>query len=257
MSENLLNEVNSNLIKIENNERKINQTQTNKEATLSVISNFDHERDTLLKNPNNTKLNVTIVENKFEENIVDFLLEKVGFNLEHFKIILLLILYITGEGFVMIGISLIVPVISNPWKLSELEKGFIGGSVFLGFTFGAISAGAISDNKGRKFAFIIGNFFSLIGGILGIFAMHPKNFIFSNFLIGIGIGISIPSILTLCSEVTNSKIRSIIIGSIWIFFAVGEILGCILALKYEMHFYENGNWRKLLFFRCLSVRNKF
>jgi hypothetical protein len=260
MSENLENEVNCNFNfnKIENIETEIfhrhDHSRINKETKFSKLSDLDHERDTLLNNPNISKLNLTVVENKFEENTVDLLLEKVGFNLEHFKIILLLILFITGEGFIMIGISLIVPVISDPWKLSEFEKGFIGGSVFLGFTFGAICAGAISDSRGRKFSFIIGNFISLVGASIGVFATHQKIFIFSNFLIGLGIGICIPSIITLLSEISNSRLRSLTIGTIWIFFTLGEILGCVLALKYEMHIYESGNWRKLLFFRCSSVR---
>ena len=191
-----------------------------------------------------------------EENILESLLENINLSWEHYKIIFLLVIYITGEGFVMIGISLIVPVISEAWKLTEFQKGFIGGSVFLGFTLGAISSGLISDTKGRKISFVLGNILSLIGGVLGyVYSFQIEWMLVSNILLGFGIGVSIPAILSLCSEITPTKIRSVIIGSVWIVFVIGEILGCVLAMKYKMYHYENGNWRILLFYRSLSVSN--
>jgi fucose permease len=233
------------------------EQDVSEDKKLEVSANRDLDRsghtNITLNHPND---NITSADNQLEENLVDLLLEKVSLNVEHFKIILLLILYITGEGFVMIGISLIVPVVSIPWKLTEFQKGLIGGSVFLGFTFGALVAGGISDKKGRKMAFLIGNVFSLIGGLLGLGANEINVFVFSNFLLGLGIGISIPSIFSLCSEVTNSNIRSVIIGTVWIFFVCGEILGCWIALRNEMYRYKTGNWEKLLYFRCITVSIK-
>jgi MFS family permease len=221
--------------------------------------NKDNEAD--LNKEEKNKLKDTesspVVKESEEENILDSIInENVSFGWEHIKMIFLLILYLIGEGFVMIGISLIIPVVSGPWILSEFDKGFAGGSIFMGFTLGAITAGIVSDTKGRKIAFIIGNIFSILGGLIGIFAEGIKILSVSNVLVGFGIGISIPSIFSLCCEITNARFRSIIIGLIWIVFVFGEISACTIAKSYEIYNFENQNWKKLLIFRCFSVFNK-
>jgi len=189
-----------------------------------------------------------------EDNFLDQILESSYIEWEHVKVIITLILYVTGEGFVMIGISLLIPVISTPWRMSDVEKGLTGGSVFFGFTFGALVAGLLSDKHGRRFAFRIGSLISTIGALFGYFFYDRIDyFILSNTIIGFGIGISIPSIISLVSEITNTSVRSYIIGWVWNFFVVGEVIGCLIAMKYQMYFYENFNWRKLLLFRSLMV----
>jgi MFS family permease len=191
-----------------------------------------------------------------DENLLDKYLEYLSFNFQHIKLILILSIYLAGEGFVMIGMSLLIPVISEPWGLTQFQKGFLGGSVFLGFTCGAASAGFLSDTKGRRLAFFIGNLISLTGGIIGIFYSYDFNsLMMSNIVIGLGLGIGIPSIFTLTSELTEKVLRSIIIGGIGYAFILGEIAGCIVAYKYEMYIYLNSNWRILLILRCVFVIN--
>jgi len=229
--------------------------EKNLENNNSIILKDNNQKDHLdLFNNSMNNLNVSKIENKFEENILDMLIEKTSFSWEHFKIVFLLMIYMTGDGFVMIGISLLIPVIANPWNLTDFQKGFIGGSVFLGFTLGAATSGFVSDEKGRKVSFVIGNIVSLIGGVIGfLFSDSIVQISISNFFVGFGLGIGIPAIFSLCSEVLNSTIRSIIIGWIFSFFVVGEILACIVAMKLEMYDYKNSHWKLLLFYRCFFV----
>jgi AAHS family 4-hydroxybenzoate transporter-like MFS transporter len=218
------------------------------------------EKDKLLKQNNKDcdKKELLDVKCKVEsENTLEIILESIGLSWEHYKLIFLLIIYLSGEGFVMIGISLLVPVIAEPWKLSELQKGFFGGSIFLGFTFGAIFSGQISDIYGRKISILVGNFISLIGGIIGyVFCLKIKILITSNILVGLGIGLCIPAMMSLCTEITPSKIRSVIIGGIWLVFVAGEIICCTLAMRMKMYIYENGNWQLLLLYRGICVSTK-
>jgi MFS family permease len=202
-----------------------------------------------LEEENNTKF-IKIEE----ENLLDKYLDTLTFNFQAVKLIFLLIIYLTGEGFVMIGISLMVPVIAEPWNLTPLQKGLIGGSVLLGFTIGSAYAGNISDTKGRRIAFSSGNFISFIGGLGGVFFAYDFWSLFiSNFLVGFGIGFSVNSIFSLTSELTNKFWRSVIIGGIWFSFVLGELAGCHIAYKYEMYDYSNSNWRLLLVLRCIGV----
>lgn len=192
-------------------------------------------------------------DNSVKQNLLDEMIEKLSINWEITKIIFLLLIFLGGEGLVMIGISLIVPVIAKPWDLSGFEKGFLGGSVFLGFTIGALIAGYFSDNYGRKNSTLIGALFSLIGGSICVFFMSYFSLVFSNFMIGIGFGIAIPSIFSLVAEVTPSDIRTTIFGWGFLIFPVGEIIGCLMAKRFHMFEFSNSNWQLLLIVRVVPV----
>ena len=189
-----------------------------------------------------------------EINELDKLINKVPFNLCHVKILLLMAIYCSGEGYVMISTSLIMPVIDKSWNLTEFQKGFIGGSIFLGFMFGALSVGIVSDSKGRKIAFTLGCIFSIIGSILGVFSKNWINLSATNIIVGFGIGISIPSCMSLISEVTNDYSRSYMMSLVWIFFPVGEIVACYVAKYYQVYDYKQDHWRKLLMYRIIAVK---
>jgi len=188
-----------------------------------------------------------------EENHLDKLIEKISFNICHVKILLLMAIYCCGEGYVMIATSLIMPVIDKSWKLTDYEKGFIGGSIFLGFMIGALCVGFVSDRKGRKMAFTVGCIFSIIGSVTGVFSSNWVFLSITNAILGVGIGISIPSCFSLISEVTNQYARSMIMNWVWLLFPVGEIIGCFVAKYYHVYDHTKDNWRKLLMFRIISV----
>jgi MFS family permease len=213
------------------------------------------DKDTLIKKEENQiELPLDVRKDLEARNTLEVMLENIGLSWEHYKLLFLLTLYLSGEGFVMIGISLLVPVISEPWKLSEFQKGFLGGSIFLGFTFGAIFSGLISDKQGRKVSILVGNVISLIGGIAGyIYSLKIEFIMMSNIFVGFGIGLCIPAMMSLCTEITPSKIRSVIIGGIWLVFVAGEIICCLIAMKLKIYLFENGTWRLLLLYRCLCV----
>ena len=190
---------------------------------------------------------------KKEENICDKIIDNIEFTTYHVKMTILLNLYIGGEGLLMVGNSLLTPVIANVWNLSEFEKGFIGGTIFLGFTLGALFSGMISDKKGRKVAFVGGNMISLVGAIVGSFSTSAWHLAVSNFLIGVGLGQSIPSIFSLCSEATGDKVRNFLINITFISFVAGEILVCLIARNYEIYNTSHSNWRILLYLRIFTV----
>ncbi len=195
---------------------------------------------------------------QYDENLLDNYMENLSLNYQQIKLIFIIGLYLVGEGFVMITNTLIIPVIAKPWKISEFEKGLLGGSIFLGFTLGSPIAGLISDNKGRRLAFCIGCSISLVGGLVGVvFLQNYLHLFISNFLVGLGIGIGIPSIFTLCSEINNTHWRSIIIGGIWFTFVIGQLISCYIAKTYEIYSYSNNSWRILLFCRCITVNFNF
>jgi MFS family permease len=186
-------------------------------------------------------------------SIVDNIIDEIEFTGYHVFLFILMNIYIGGEGFIMIGNSLLVPVLSQLWGLTEFEKGYLGGSIFIGFTIGAFFSGFISDTFGRRSAFICGLFISLLGTIIIIFEMNYFILGLSNILNGLGIGISIPSVFSLCSELTGGKVRNVVINISFMSFTAGEIIGCYIARSEEIYIPENNNWKSLLFLRAIGV----
>jgi MFS family permease len=188
-----------------------------------------------------------------DASLIDNIIDEIEFTKYHVFMFILLNIYIGCEGFIMIGNSLLVPVLSQLWNLNEIEKGYLGGSIFIGFTPGAFLSGLISDKFGRKFAFIAGLFISLLGTVILIFETDYFVVGFSNILNGLGIGISLPSIFSLSSELSNGRIRNVVINIAFMAFTAGEIIGCYIARAEEIYIPENGNWKSLLYLRAVGV----
>lgn len=227
------------------------------------MNNFKNEEELALKDneeKNSNKEKAPELEKQTskenpepEDNELDKLIEKIPFNIYHVKILLLMAIYCCGEGYTMICTSLIMPILEKSWKLTEFQKGFIGGSIFLGFMIGALCVGIVSDTKGRKVAFMVGCISSIVGSVAAIIANDWIVMSITNIIVGIGIGISIPSCMSLISEVTNHSVRSMIMSWVWILFPVGEIIACYVAKFYHVYDYTKEHWRKLMMFRIVSV----
>jgi MFS family permease len=187
-------------------------------------------------------------------SIVDQIIDEIEFTGYHIFLFILMNIYIGGEGFIMVGNSLLIPVLSQLWNLSEYEKGLLGGTIFIGFTLGALISGLLSDTLGRRPAFIIGILISSCGTLLLVFEINFTLLGLSNILNGLGIGISIPSAFSLCSELSGAKIRNVTINIAFMSFTAGEIICCYLARSEEIYKYENNNWQSLLWYRIIGVK---
>ena len=233
------------------NERKF---ENENEAFLNLNQKIPKNREISIIKPdeeeNDKKVNL---DNEFKKNILEDVIKEIKFSFIHYILGFILIIYILTEGFVMIGTSLIVPVLAEGWKLNEIEKSFMGGSIFIGFFIGSILSGFLSDNYGRKFGFVFGCLLSTIGSFFCYFSNSYINIIITNIIIGLGVGISIPSILSLCTEITGIVERNRIIAWIWIMFVLGEFLGCYIAKAYNIFEFSNNNWKMLLSLRGIGV----
>lgn len=198
----------------------------------------------------NEENNITLKTGEFNDNTLEELLSKSPFSFSHIKIIILLLLFLIGDGMLMISSSLIIPIIATPFKLTKFEVSFISGSLFLGYTIGAFLSGIISDNLGRKITFIIGNSIMIIGGVVPALFHIDKNIIIScNLIIGVSLGISIPCLFSLVAEVMSKDCRSIFVGMGWVVFPLGEIFLCVFSQKLQIWNFSNGNWKIILYVR--------
>jgi len=130
----------------------------------------------------------------------------------------------------------------------------MAGSLFLGYAFGAIIVGMISDNFGRKFAFVLGNTFSLLLSVILCYVKGSYQFVTLIMLFGMSCGISFPSSTTLVSEISNCQVRANIIGICGVISPIGGIAGLYIAKLNNTYDYNTNNWVVLHEYRILVVK---
>ena len=175
--------------------------------------------------------------------MLDELINTVGINCYSFRIYSIIALFLLADGGEMIVISILIPELTKIWNLSELEKGFLGSAVFVGFFFSTLISGKFADLYGRKPAFITGAVTSAVFALVSAFS--PNYYVLLTFraFFGIGVGISVPSASSLAAEITPTKYRSWVLNLVWMFFPVGEVISVISA-KYLLN--STDGWRYLL-----------
>lgn len=214
-----------------------------------------------MKNIDNTKLNtsnITFSDFQIKETHkslleskkfkYDQIIDDLGINKYNTKAFIIISLLILADGGEMMVIALITSKLDSLWNLTTTQKGIIGSSIFIGFFLGSFLSGKLSDTKGRKPAFIIGSIIVTIFAFLSSFSQNYQTLIILRALCGFGIGISIPAIFALTTEITPENYRSLVINWSWVFFPVGEIL--TVGFTYFLIDLENG-WRYILVFATL------
>ena len=213
---------------------------------IEVYEMQNHKIDNLEESSENNgsqKLSSLEVQQDTEGKLIDKIIENLGINPRILSIYAVISLFLLADGGEMIVLSLLITKLGALWNLSEYQKGFLGSCVFIGFFFGALISGKLSDVKGRKPAFIVGSLLVSIFGVGSALASNYTQLIILRTFFGLGIGLSVPAISSLTTEITKVKWRAWVLNCIWVMFPLGEMLAIIEA-KYLLE-YENG-WRYLL-----------
>ena len=255
---------------MENNNEKLDELNiscdiVNRENSVySINEKLDREKNKEILS--NDKNNISrIVENsvsitkdddgnymekvKKSESYVDSIINNAGITSYNLRVYLIIALFFLADGGEMIVISLLVSKLGHKWQLDHFEKGFIGAGVFIGFFFGALLSGKISDSKGRKPAFITGATIVCIFAILSSLSPSYYFLVLCRCCSGLGLGLSVPAATALATEITPTNLRAWVLSLIWLFFPVGEMLAVIIA-ENVLYQYENG-WRVML--GCIGI----
>jgi len=197
----------------------------------------------------NRNVTENLIQSQEDQTFYDKIIDSCGLNKSILKIYIIAILFVIADGGEMIVISLITTKLGEEWALSELQKGFLGSSIFIGYFIGAIFSGKISDNKGRKPILRTSSIIFTIFAFLSSFSTGFYSFLFFRSLCGFGIGLSIPALVTLLSEISPSQHRSMMINCLWLFFPIGEVIVIVIAKFFIM---SPGGWRYVLIFTSVA-----
>ena len=191
-------------------------------------------------------------------NVID----ESGRNRVAIVVIILCGLIMLMDGFDYRIITVAAPLIINEWGIPDGAFSFVFSAAFVGYFFGAIIFGALSDRIGRKKTLMItAGVFSF--GTFFVYFVHPLEspgavqafirlgipletvkllpLIAVRVFTGIGIGGAVPCAITLTSEYSPLKQRGKYVSVMYSGFLIGVVLGGFLA----GYILERFGWRPL------------
>jgi len=180
---------------------------------------------------------------------LDIFLSKTRQNSYYRYLMCSLILIFMADGAEMVIIAMTIDSISFEFNFSSSEKSLLASIVFIGLLIGPLLSSKISDKFGRKYIVIFGTVIVVVfSNFSAIFSSNYFWLIFLRFLMGIGIGVIIPSSISLISESVPIESRSFYLNNVWLAAPLGEIYVYFLCFLFDIN--KNPyRWRYII---CLS-----
>jgi len=238
---------NNNLNIIDNCQKKEynkNENQFNEE-NLSLHSDIEKQKRI---DSQSREYNYTSNLNNFFD--IDEFLDKTGYTVYHFKLIFLGSLFFFIDGSEKMVINLMLATIREEWNLNTFKRSLTSSSIFLGFFIGSLISGFISNRYGRVKPIKFCIFSNFIFSIFSAFSPNLITLFILRSLMGLVLGIIIPSVTTLVVESIPNNGRGFIVNFIWVLFPIGIIYICAISmyLLYNQQFL----WRKILFINAFT-----
>ena len=145
------------------------------------------------------------------------------------SVILLCGLVMFMDGFDYTIITVAAPLIMREWNVANEAFSYVFSAAFVGYFFGALIFGALSDRIGRKKTLILSACFFSIGTLLVYFTHSVESLIAVRVFTGIGIGGAVPCAITLTSEFSPLKQRGKYVSLMYSGFLIGIVSGGYLA----------------------------
>ena len=149
--------------------------------------------------------------------------------------------FIDGYDLLVIGGALIF--LRPHFNLTPSQVGALGASGFLGAMVGMLIFGDMSDRLGRRAIFVANLIFFVVFSILSAFIQTVPELFIVRFLVGVGVGMDVPTSAAYLAEIAPRKHRGVIAGSLlnitWI---LGATTSTLIALPL-IYLVGNDAWR--------------
>ena len=152
--------------------------------------------------------------------------------------------FIDGYDLLVMGAAIVL--LRDQFALTPQVVGALGASTFLGAIVGLLVFGDMSDRLGRRSIFIVNLFFFVVFAIASAFVTSLTWLFVMRFLVGVGVGMDIPTSTAYLAEIAPRKQRGAILGSLlnmmWI---LGAMVSTFLAIPLIAYFGDSA-WRWML-----------
>ncbi len=149
--------------------------------------------------------------------------------------------FIDGYDLLVIGGALIF--LKPQFGLSPQEIGFLGAAGFLGAMVGLVVFGDMSDRLGRRAIFVANLVFFVVFSIVSAFITSVPQLFVVRFLVGLGVGMDIPTSTAYLAEIAPARHRGKVLGSLTqVMWILGALTSTLVALPLQWAF-GDAAWR--------------
>jgi AAHS family 4-hydroxybenzoate transporter-like MFS transporter len=145
------------------------------------------------------------------------------------KLILLVVALCAGvsflDGFDILAISYVAPVIGASWKLPKEAFGPIFAAHYIGAAAGSVFFGWYADRYGRRMGVIVPTAIFGIFALLTVYAYDFKSLFALRVLIGIGLGGALSNAIAMVAEYSPQRTRATLVSLMYAAFPLGGVIG--------------------------------
>jgi MFS transporter, putative metabolite transport protein len=159
--------------------------------------------------------------------------------------------FIDGYDLLVMGAALIF--IRPQFHLSPGAVGLLGASTFLGAMVGLLVFGDMSDRLGRRAIFVANLFFFVVFALASAFITSTFQLFLVRFLVGVGVGMDIPTSTAYLAEIAPRRQRGRILGSLLnVMWILGAMCSTLIALPLS-NLIGDQAWRWMLALAALPA----
>ncbi|HEY1932384.1 MAG TPA: MFS transporter [Acetobacteraceae bacterium] len=137
--------------------------------------------------------------------------------------------FIDGYDLLVMGTAIIY--LRPQFHLSPEAVGLLGGAAFFGSIFGLLVFGDLTDRLGRRSIFVANLLFFVVFSIASAFITNTTELFITRFLVGVGVGMDIPTSTAYLAEISPSHRRGAVIGGLTQFtWVLGALTSTLVAL---------------------------
>ena len=129
------------------------------------------------------------------------------------------------DGFDILAISYVAPVIGAAWKLPKEAFGPIFAAHYIGAAAGAVFFGWYADRYGRRMGVIIPTAIFGFFALLTIYAYDFRSLFIFRILIGIGLGGALSNAIAMVAEYSPQRSRATLVSLMYAAFPLGGVIG--------------------------------
>lgn len=174
-------------------------------------------------------------------DVEDFL-DRHKFSLYQAMLLMICFAVLMADGIDTAAMGYIAPSLLAEWGLSKTQLGPVLSAALIGIGIGSLVSGPLADNFGRKRVIVAAVLLFGTGSLASAAAPTLDVLVSLRLVTGIGLGAAIPNVVTLMSEYSPARRRSLVVMVMFCGFSFGNALaGIIASALIPAH-----GWRSLL-----------